>query len=434
MISPAVEVFFEKHSFSEIQPGSETLMAEFDRQMTAGLAGHASSLRMLPAYISGDSAASADQPVMVMDAGGTNLRVAVANFDRYGEVSFSDFNVFPMPGSGGQELSSTEFFDSLAGYLEPLAGSSDRLGLCFSYATEITPDCDGRLLYWSKQIRAGEVVGKFVGSETARAFRKRTGRNLRVKVLNDTVATLLSGLGSGGSGRYSGHIGFIMGTGTNTAYSEKVVRIAGLKGVFEQDNMIINIESGNFDGVPQSVLDRKLEETLFHKEGYQLERMMSGAYLGSLGLCVLQEAAREGLFSAGAGRGLLALESVSSRDLDEFTANPFKPGTVFDRVEMTDADRRTAVALGLPLFRRAARLAAVNIAAVVLRSGAGHDILHPACVTVDGSTFYRTKSANFRSRIEQHVRELLEPRGIACEINSVEDAPLTGAAVAAASI
>ncbi len=72
----------------------------------------------------------------------------------------------------------------------------------------------------------------------------------------------------------------------------------------------------------------------------------------------------------------------------------------------------------------------MNIAAAVLRGGEGRDLLHPVCVTVDGSTFHRTRTAQLKSRIEQHLRELLEPRGIACELVCVPDAPLLGAAVA----
>jgi hexokinase len=51
-------------------------------------------------------------------------------------------------------------------------------------------------------------------------------------------------------------------------------------------------------------------------------------------------------------------------------------------------------------------------------------------VNVDGSTYYRTRSVAFRSRIEAHLRAILEPRGIAYELVGVDDAPVIGAAVA----
>ena len=63
-------------------------------------------------------------------------------------------------------------------------------------------------------------------------------------------------------------------------------------------------------------------------------------------------------------------------------------------------------------------------------SGAGCDKLHPVCINIDGSTFYKTRSAFFRSRTEQGLREILGARGVHFEIISVDDAPMVGAAVA----
>jgi hexokinase len=67
---------------------------------------------------------------------------------------------------------------------------------------------------------------------------------------------------------------------------------------------------------------------------------------------------------------------------------------------------------------------------VILAGDGGHDPLYPVCVNVDGSTFYRTKSVEFRSRLEAHLRKILEPRGVSYELVGVEDAPVIGAAVA----
>ena len=100
----------------------------------------------------------------MLDAGGTNLRVAVIWFDRAGKARVEDFHKYKMPGADGATLSAKEFFDTFAGFLEPVCQRSDAVGFCFSYPTEIYPDLDGRLLRWSKQIDAPEVVGRRVGS------------------------------------------------------------------------------------------------------------------------------------------------------------------------------------------------------------------------------------------------------------------------------
>ena len=46
----------------------------------------------------------------------------------------------------------------------------------------------------ASQVDAPGVVGKMIGSGVAAAVKRRTGRKPAVRVLNDTVATLLAGL------------------------------------------------------------------------------------------------------------------------------------------------------------------------------------------------------------------------------------------------
>ena len=52
----------------------------FRREMQRGLAGDSSSLPMLPTYLTTDGVLPADKPVLVIDAGGTNLRLARVTF------------------------------------------------------------------------------------------------------------------------------------------------------------------------------------------------------------------------------------------------------------------------------------------------------------------------------------------------------------------
>jgi hexokinase len=82
------------------------------------------------------------------------------------------------------------------------------------------------------------------------------------------------------------------------------------------------------------------------------------------------------------------------------------------------------------IVERAAAHVAVNIAAVVLKTGRGLDPRYPVCVTVDGTTFWQLRV--FRSRVESFLRRLLSGRRArAWEITGVDDAPLLGAAIAA---
>lgn len=427
-IVAAAAGFLRARGFDEQAIDWERLLADFGREMEAGLAGKPSSLPMIPAFISADKPVPAGRPVIVLDAGGTNLRAAVVVFDDRGRPRLEGFRQGPMPGSQGP-LPADAFFAALAGFVLPLAEAAEEIGFCFSYPAEITPECDGRLLCWSKQIQAPEVVGRLVGAElgarlAARGFRRR------VTVLNDTVATLLAGRSAGMARRYDGHLGYILATGTNTAYVERNAAIRKLPGLDPAGHMAVNVESGGFALAPRSRLDEEFDATTADPGAYTFEKMIAGGYLGGLGLTILRAAAGEGLLSPPAARGLAQWTRLENKDFDDFCDNPFIASGPFAALALSDDDRRLIQALGQAVYRRAARLAATGLAAVVIRGGGGRDPLRPACVTIDGSTYYRTRTASFRSRFEEQLRAMLEPRDIACELIGVENAPLVGAAVA----
>ncbi len=421
--------FFAKHRFSD-SIDTDSLLATFDRQMTAGLSGHPESLAMIPAFVNVDKPVPTRQPIIVLDAGGTHLRVALITFDEDGRAAIDRFQKFPMPGTTGVTLSRTAFFDTVADFLAPVCGEAPSVGFCFSYPTEITPDLDGKLLRWTKQIAAPDVVGTMIGSGIADALMRKTGRRLAIRVLNDTVATLLAGKSAGISRQYASYVGFILGTGTNIAYIESNAAITKIPGLDPAHAMVINVESGNFNGAPASDFDDRLDATTGDPGTGRFEKMISGAYFGGLGLAALKYAAEDGLFSDAAARAVLALPSLTTKDFDDFVANPFIPSSTLAGLPLTDDDRRTIVAIGEPLFVRAAALTATNMAAATLRTRAGHDPLHPVCITVDGSTYHRTRSAFFKSRVEARLRAMLHPRGVHFEIISVDDAPMIGSAVA----
>jgi hypothetical protein len=51
-------------------------------------------------------------------------------------------------------------------------------------------------------------------------------------------------------------------------------------------------------------------------------------------------------------------------------------------------------------------------------------------VNVDGSTYYKTRCVEFRSRIEGALRALLEPREVFYRLIGLDDSPIIGTAVA----
>jgi hexokinase len=79
---------------------------------------------------------------------------------------------------------------------------------------------------------------------------------------------------------------------------------------------------------------------------------------------------------------------------------------------------------------RSAKLIAINLIAVVLKTGKGKDPTRPVCITADGSTFYKLK--NFRQKLEHYLKiYLVDELNVHYEFVKADNSNLTGSAIAA---
>lgn len=410
--------------------------AEIDRQhliglflseMEKGLKGEKSSLMMIPAYVGVNGKVPEGVSVAVLDAGGTNFRGALVSIP----PTITEKRCEPMPGSKASVDNET-FYAAFADEVRRLEGGAQvkKLGWCFSYPAEATPSLDAKLVRWTKNIAAPGVVGQLVGAELL----KRTGGE-SVAIVNDTVATLLAAKATEGEKTYSSYLGFILGTGTNTAYVERNENILKLEGLDPDGSMIINAESGGFDKVPRSTFDIAMDAKTGNPGFNFLEKMIAGAYLGGIGLEIYKAAAKAGLFSAKAAAALGGLGALETMDFDNFCAAYRKEGreNILDTIFALPDDAKMARRLGRPVFERAAALTAIHLAAFCIKSGEGIDPSAPIAICVDGSTWYKTRAVPFAALVKRELDDMLvKRRNIAYEITSeVADAPMVGAAIAA---
>jgi len=408
-----------------------TCTAEFLNEMTRGLQGKPSSLAMLPTFIETAAAVQADRRVIALDAGGTNLRAAVVSFDGEGRPIVEWLARHRMPGAG-EEIGREEFFRALASFVLPLADVSDRIGFCFSYPAQMTPDRDGRLIHFTKEVKARGMEGELIGAGLARAMAEAGARPpSRVVLLNDTVAVLLAGRRVVPGRRFDGFIGFVCGTGVNSSYVEKnsaITKAAGLAGFAAGGSQAINLEAGSFGKAPAGRLDDEFDAGTELPGKYRYEKMVSGGYLGSLCLLVLKAAARAGCLSPDAGRKLAGMPSLSTKDVNDFLLYPDAGSGPLDGLAAEDA--RAASILLDRLVERSAALAAAHLCAVLLKGGGGSDPRAPVRITADGTTFWQMK--DYRLRVEARMRAFLVGKNERhYEIAAVDDAPLIGAAIAA---
>jgi hexokinase len=414
--------------------------------MKRGLAGQSSSLPMIPSYISPVARVPAGKTALALDAGGTNLRASLIHFDENGKVLAEGTRKAPMPGTRGP-VGAEEFFDEIAELVFPLLETQSRIagiGFTFSYAMEITKETDGILLSFSKEVDAPEVVGKSLGEGLREALGRRGYRySGRIILLNDTAATLLSGLveipraGEAETakdvyGLPGGPvIGLILGTGFNTAYPEKRIPKIGFDSATKPQ--IVVCETGTFALPYRGSLDREYDNTTKNPGVYTLEKATSGAYLGPLTLHILKQAVKDRVICFQRSEELLALPVLQTRDLNEFMRAPLAAegvlGTLFG---LDEKDALAAVQYLTGIVTERAGVLAAAAAAATARRVPLQEPFAPLRIAVEGTTYLIYKG--MRTALESWLHTMLvfgKPRPYI--IAPVEQASLFGAAVAALS-
>ncbi|MBO4410003.1 MAG: hexokinase [Spirochaetales bacterium] len=412
-----IEGFLDRHCLNTDSINMDDLCGRFLDAMKAGLAGRKSPLAMIPSHCSVCLPPSDGQSVIVIDAGGTNLRTCLVTFPAGGTPVISRFNRTSMPGID-REVSAAEFFEGLADAIEPLLDFSDRIGFCFSYAADILPDHDGIPRHFSKEIKAPEVIGRHLGKELLAELARR-GHNVSAKkvlILNDTVATLLAAVTAPGAASYDGYLGFILGTGTNTA-------------CIGPDGQIINVESGGMD-ICLGDIDRAFLDCTADPDRYLFEKMISGAYLGPLAYRVIEAAVKEGLFSGAFSDGFAALDGLRTRELNAFISED--PDCVLAKIAQDDDDYDTLFEILGAFVSRAAMLTAANLASAVLITDFGKDEDHPVLINADGTTFHSI--GMLKSLVTEYLDAYLSEKGRRAVITQVPDSPVLGSAIGALSI
>lgn len=414
--------FLVRHGMAPEQVDVPLTCERFLGEMSAGLARSPSSILMLPTYLTHEGALPRDIPVAVIDAGGTNARVAKLTMTQAGP-SIEGLDIFPMPGSKG-EVGRQEFFDLLAHRLLPFVKDCAAIGFCFSFPAQITPERDGRVLYFDKEVQVADSKGMLLMEGLAATLGGMGVPNLHGVVLNDTVAALLGGVSQTDSAAWDGFIGLIWGTGINVCYSEPTDQLAGLTDV-HTSSMLINTESGSFDRLAPGDFDRELDAASRDPGRHLYEKMVSGAYLGEVLRFTLAGAAREGLLNP----DFAALERLDTWQADAFAAQPLGDNPLAHLCR--DArERETVWQLTDALHLRAARLVCANLAAVLLRTDTGKDPARPACIVAEGSTLY--KSQLLRPHLDAVMEDFIRGQlGRHWAFLKPENANLIGTAAAA---
>jgi hexokinase len=289
------------------------------------------------------------------------------------------------------------------------------------------PNKDGRLIYFSKEVQAPGVVGQLIGENLLDAL---SMPEKQIVLLNDTVATLLAGKSASIGHDYDSFIGYILGTGTNTCYIENNLNILKNKSLDSAKSQIINIESGNFSLAPRTDLDHQFDSATTNPGSHTFEKMISGGYFGPFSLLTLKTAAKEGVFTSDSASGLLALQELSSEEVNIFITDPKSGNSTLSSFIKNTTDTESCLNIVNCILDRAAFLVAGNLAAVVLKTNKGKTKERPILITVEGSFYYKLN--NLRTQIDKYLRAYLSgERERFVEFMEVKQSSLVGAALAA---
>lgn len=432
MASSSVYDFLKKYNLSAESVDFDEVLNTFFSEMEKGLKGEESSLEMIPTYTVDTETAKVGESIIVLDAGGTNFRTCLVTFDENLKPVISDFRKVGMPGIKS-EVSAKEFFSVLADNVERLIDKSDKIGFCFSYAARITPDHDGIPLVFSKEVKAPEVIGMPIGKALLAELKARgyDVSNKKVAIVNDTVATLLA-TKAGYDGYSSGYIGFILGTGTNTAYSEMNSNILKID-ADQEGAQVINVESGGLK-LRLGSIEEGFIKTTKNPNAYFFEKMISGAYLGAFSHYVISKAVEEGIFSDEFKQRFSEIKSLTTTEMSNYLELPHNSDYVLvSAVGDNEEDAYNLFILIDSLIERAAKLTAVNLSAAVLKAGLGSNPRYPAIINADGTTFYKTE--RMREYTLFYLTEYLQKKHHRyIKMVNIADSPVLGAAIAGLSI
>jgi hexokinase len=418
--------FIKNHKLSAAELDIKTMADDFISEMEKGLEAKGGSLQMIPTYIGAEGKIKPNEPVVAIDAGGTNFRAVKMYFDDGMKLVTENLQQRKMPAID-EELSNQEFFATLAAYLTSYKDVSEKIGFCFSYAVEIFPNKDGKLLEWSKEVKAPEVLGQMVGKNLLEAMGTP---DKQIVLMNDTVSTLLAGQAATAGREFDTYLGFILGTGTNVCYIEQNENITKTPNLDINGTQIINIESGNFNLMPRTDIDVAFDNTTKLPGRYTFEKMIAGGYFGGLCSTALKMAAAEEVFSAESTVRMKTMGELTSEEVNKFVCGIDLPANELSTILVTKEDKDAACEIINTLIQRAAKLVAASMAAVILKSGKAKTPEKPILMTIEGTTFY--KLLNFRIMFESFLQGFLSGDNRRYyEIVEVPNSSLIGAGIAA---
>ncbi len=416
------------------------IIDNFHSEMTKGLLGSESSLKMIPTYVDRPTGNETGK-FIALDLGGTNFRVFEGILKGAGKSAISGTKSFMLEKrhiTGTADVLFDFIAECINAFLkEQKVGVREKrsLGFTFSFPVVQTGIAAGRLKRWTKGFRARGIKGKDVVGLLNHALARRGLCNITVSALvNDTVGTLVAR-------SYEDpdcDVGVILGTGTNACYTEALFNISKWQGLeTATGHMIINIEWGNFNKLHQTNYDRQVDQASDNKGEQILEKMVSGMYLGEVARMIFKDLVKRKLLFGGASSSAFnepkgfKTEYMSMVERDN-TGSLSRVNDLLKElgiVKSTVADRRLFKRICKLVSQRGARISAAAMAAVITKIDP--DLAKNHTVAIDGTVY--EKYAHFSKRIDSALKEVFGKKSSRVKTVLAKGGSGIGAAIMAAT-
>ncbi|KAK7949530.1 hexokinase [Apiospora saccharicola] len=393
------------------------------------------SLSQIPSYVRAIPTGREKGVFLAVDLGGTNCRICSVSL--HGDSTYSLVQTkYPIPRPLTVNQSCKPLFrfiaEKIRDFLEehpesdihdgdrsaadqcppPRREDFQKLGFTFSFTYEQHSLAKGGLMFWDKGWDIPEALGRDPCEMLQEGLDELEVPVLVVALANDSVGTLLTRAYTASSkvktsaSKTTTTVGAIFGTGTNAAYVEKLENVKRLhdRADFQargpDDLMVINTEWGCFgdgqDGLlPSTEYDEVLDMASPHPRQEMTEKRISGLYLGELLRLVILRLVDENLFTMklDPDSPILQKDGIECSLLSQIAedGSPDLPRAIVHITEsfradnVSVADARAIQMVAKAIARRAARLAGVALAAIIVKCDQSRDSLSTASTLVSKS-------------------------------------------------
>lgn len=406
--------------FSLGQTTLNRIVLNFLQAMADGLSSKSGPLKMLPSYLKAPQG-SEYGTYLTLDFGGTNIRISLVELHGGGRFTVHKRHQALLRSSfydyTSADTTAEELFDFIAGEVSRIAppGKTLLLGHTFSF-----PSCqfdinNAKLIKWTKEIQTAGVEGANITELLTASLQRCKLDSIRpVAIINDTVSTLLAAA-------YSDQrtaIGSICGTGHNTAYIENYYGSP-------PKTMLINMESGNFNQLPLTEYDFRLDAVSAQPGKQQLEKCVAGRYIGELLRLILLDFIKSGFLTSIKQYDYITTPySITAQDLSGLINNV----PIGLNSKLSQEERKLLRAIAGLITKRSAQLVAASFCAVLRRINPDYTFNYN--IAIDGSLFEKMPgyAAAIRKTLNIFDRRLSDKT----TISLIKDGSGIGAAIAAA--